>query len=169
MPAVVSDSSPLVYLTRLGRFDLLRVLYQQVLVPPAVWREVAVEGAGLAEAESVKQAVTDGWLVVEKVPEEKVEPSLSELGDGERDAILLARAKNAMLIIDETDGRNIAARLGVRCTGRLGVLVEAKLRSLIPRLRPELNKLKAETNFRFTEELFAEALTKVGETNSSSK
>ena len=44
MLAVVSDSSPLVYLTRLGRFELLHQLYEGVLIPNAVWREVAVEG-----------------------------------------------------------------------------------------------------------------------------
>jgi len=41
MLAVVSDSSPLIYLTRLGQMALLRVLHDSVLVPQAVWDEVS--------------------------------------------------------------------------------------------------------------------------------
>jgi len=124
-----------------------------------------VEGASRPEGACVKQAVADRWLQVESVAWETVEPdvALLALDEGEREAIALARQKRAMLIIDESDGREVARRLGVPCTGTLGVLVEAKLRGLIPELKPELARLQAETNFRFTEGLFAAALRKAGE------
>jgi predicted nucleic acid-binding protein len=165
MPAVVSDSSPFVYLTRLGRFDLLRGLYSQVWVPSAVWKEVAVEGVSRPEGANVKQAAADGWLIVESVLPSSApqDAALLALDDGEREAIILARKLCAMLIIDEAEGRNVAARLGVRCTGTIGILIEAKLRGLIPRLQPELQRLKTESNFRFAEELFNGALKKAGE------
>lgn len=165
MLAVVSDSSPLLYLTRLGRFDLLRQLYEGVFIPNAVWREVAIEGATRPEGMNVKLAVTAGWLKVESVAGTSLpqDPAYLELGDGEREAIALARNKNALLIIDETEGREVARRLGVRITGTLGILVEAKLRGLIPKVRPELDRLKDESNFRFTEELFVMALRNAGE------
>ena len=57
MLAVVSDSSPLVYLTRLNRFYLLRQLFNGVFIPDAVWREVALEGAAKPEGANVRQAV----------------------------------------------------------------------------------------------------------------
>jgi uncharacterized protein len=164
MPAVVSDSSPFVYLTRLGRFELLRVLYGQVLIPPAVWREVVIEGAGRAEAENVRQAAADGWLTTGQWPDGyNADPELVKLDDGEREAIALAHTRDALLIIDESRGREVAMRLGVHCTGTIGVLVEARLRSLIPDLRRELETLKDSTNFRLTEQLVAEALKKAGE------
>jgi len=165
MLAVVSDSSPLVYLTRLNRFDLLRQLYEGVFIPNAVWREVAVEGATRPEGVNVKQAVSAGWLRVETAAADALpqDAAFLELGDGEREAIALARSKNALLIIDETAGREIARRLGVRLTGTIGVLVEAKLRGLIPEVRSELKCLKEASNFRFTEELFVAALQKAGE------
>jgi predicted nucleic acid-binding protein len=38
--AVISNSSPLIALTQIGRLDLLHQLHSQVLVPPAGAREV---------------------------------------------------------------------------------------------------------------------------------
>ena len=40
MPAVVSDTSVINYLAAVGQTDLLRVQFQKILVPPAVWREL---------------------------------------------------------------------------------------------------------------------------------
>jgi len=165
MPAVVSDSSPFVYLARLQRFDLLHTLFDQILIPGAVWREVAVASASNPEGLEVVKAAEAGWL---KVEEATANPSFRDqgllgLGEGEREAILLALQKSALLIIDETDGRKVATRLGITSIGTLGVLVQAKLSGLIPELRAELNRLKAETNFRFTDKLFERALRSVGE------
>jgi predicted nucleic acid-binding protein len=42
MPGVVSDSSTLIHLSALGRLMLLQRFYEQVLIPPAVWRETAM-------------------------------------------------------------------------------------------------------------------------------
>ena len=41
---VVSDSSPLIALCDLGKLDLLRLLYDQVVLPDAVWKETAIAG-----------------------------------------------------------------------------------------------------------------------------
>ena len=38
--AVVSNSSPLIALSQIGRLDLLRQIHPQVLIPPAVAKEV---------------------------------------------------------------------------------------------------------------------------------
>jgi predicted nucleic acid-binding protein len=40
---VVSDTSVLIHLARIRRLDLLRALYQRVLIPPAVRREAVGE------------------------------------------------------------------------------------------------------------------------------
>ena len=40
MSAIISDTSPLNYLARIGQFALLRLEFQQVLVPPAVLAEL---------------------------------------------------------------------------------------------------------------------------------
>ena len=165
MPAVVADSSPLVYLTRLGRFELLRILHREVLIPPAVWREVGIEGQHLAEGQALARACAEGWVRVLTPGAAPLPPDweLEQLDAGEREAIVLALELSALLVIYERDGRAVATRLGLRLTGTLGLLVEAKNRALIPSLRIELNRLLVETNFRCAESLLQKALLEVGE------
>lgn len=164
MPVVVADSSPLVYLARLGRLELLRLLYSEVLIPDAVWREVAVEGREFTEGRALLAAASAGWVRVEScAPAAEEEPSLQRLDDGEREAITLAIRLRALLIIDEAEGRAAATKLGVKLTGTLGVLVQATRRGLVPRLQTELDRLMVETNFRCADELIADALKAVGE------
>ncbi len=62
MPEAVSDSSTLIHLTRLGRLELLREFYDEVLVPPVVWKEVVEEGQGRPDTADVKQAAHSRWI-----------------------------------------------------------------------------------------------------------
>ena len=165
MPVVVADSSPLVYLARLGRLELLRLLYSEVLIPDAVWREVAVEGRDFTEGRALLAAVSAGWIRIESCAPAAAaeEPLLQRLDDGEREAITLAIRLRALLIIDEAAGRAAATKLGVKLTGTLGVLVQATRRGLVPRLETELDRLMVETNFRCADELITDALKAVGE------
>ena len=130
-----------------------------------VWQEVAVDGAGNPEGLLLKKGRTEGWIISEPSLSPQILPDagLSVVGAGEREAVLLALQKKALLIIDEVEGRRIATRLRIACTGTLGVLVEAKLRGLIPDLKSELDRLKTATNFRLTDELFESVLKKAGE------
>ncbi len=166
MPAVVSDSSPLVYLTRLGEFELLHRLYESVLVPEAVWREVAVDGRGLPESDSLRAAIETGWIKVERPSGSWDEAGLprGHLGPGEIEAMLLARERGLPLIVDETEGREAARRLGLQTTGTLGVLVRAKEHGLIANVRPYVDRLRAETNFRISRAVYDHILSLAGET-----
>lgn len=49
----------------MGLVALLRQLYGQLNLPPAVYREVVTEGHGRAGAEDTAEAVTAGWLTVQ--------------------------------------------------------------------------------------------------------
>jgi predicted nucleic acid-binding protein len=44
---VVANAGPLIALARIGQFDLLRAVYRQVHIPPAVRDEVIASGSGL--------------------------------------------------------------------------------------------------------------------------
>ena len=56
---VVSNSSPLIALSRIGRLEILAAFYQRILVPAEVHHEVTVDGSGLPGAEEVRKAV---WI-----------------------------------------------------------------------------------------------------------
>jgi predicted nucleic acid-binding protein len=58
---VVSDSSPLIALARVGQLHLLQILFGEVLVPGAVWDEVVqVDRPEVAEIQSAGW-VTSNW------------------------------------------------------------------------------------------------------------
>lgn len=163
MPAVVSDTSPLVYLTRLGHLGWLRELYGAIVLPEAVWKEITVGGKGLPEGNAVEAAFASGWMSVRQA---SLPPELTadeELDPGESEAIALARELSAILIIDDAAGRRVGERLGLRLTGTAGVLLAAKLRGLTPSLKRELDRLQSETTFRLSEDLRAELLEQASE------
>ncbi len=70
-------------------------------------------------------------------------------------ALALALEINAdLLLIDERRGRTEASRLGIRITGLLGILVEAKQQALIPAVQPLMDDLIAISEFRVSQALY---------------
>jgi predicted nucleic acid-binding protein len=64
--AGVSNSSPLLYLARLGDLNFLSRLFGHISIAEAVWRELVVEGKGRPGAAEVEQARGE-WLSVDSV------------------------------------------------------------------------------------------------------
>src|SRR5687768_9361270 len=133
MPVVISDASPLVHLSAIERFDLLKQLYPVLLIPPAVWAEVTVAGQGRPGAAEVLAAVEIGWIKLQSPNARTLtRTELQGLDAGEAEALALALDTSAELVLlDELRGRAVARTLGVRAIGTLGVLIEAKQRGLV--------------------------------------
>lgn len=77
---VLSDSSPLITLSKIGRLDLLPQLYETVTITPEVYAEVVVGGAGLAGSSQISTAK---WILAVAVldgtaEESAVVPALRE-------------------------------------------------------------------------------------------
>lgn len=159
---VVSNSSPLIALARVGQLNLLQQLYSELQVPPAVWTEVVVQGGGQPGAISVQQA---GWIRQIAVRNTPLVLSLTQdLGAGEAEAIVLAQELPAdLLIVDERHARERARRLGIRLTGVLGVLVEAKTRRIVPAVKPVILDLRELAGFHVSPALQADVLRQIGE------
>ena len=68
MSAVVSDSSPLNYLALLSDFDLLRQIHGNLVIPPAVHREVVERGAAYPVGKAVAAAL-GSWITVADAPD----------------------------------------------------------------------------------------------------
>lgn len=165
MPSVVSNSSPLISLSAIGRPDLLREFFWIVMIPPAVWREVVEEGKGRAGVTEVETAVSEGWIQVETFSNDLLLRLLKrDLDDGEAEAITLAIEANASLIaLDETEARRIADTYGMKKTGTIGILIRAKLAGKIGSLKDEMDRLRSEAGFRLEDRLYHQALAAVGE------
>jgi len=44
---VVSDTSPIINLAAVGQIQLLQKLFQKIVIPQAVYKEIAIVGSGL--------------------------------------------------------------------------------------------------------------------------
>ncbi len=154
---VVADTSPLIYLSRVGALGLLHVLFGEVVVPRAVWTEGVEQRTAAPGLDALKRAE---WLRVV----DREWPTLDlGLDPGETAAILLAESMNAdLLLIDERLGRRVAEARGLAVRGTLGVLVQARRAGALPALRPVLETLVAD-GFRISPALIREALGAVGE------
>lgn len=87
----------------------------------------------------------------------------ASLDKGEASAIAFAiEQTDCLLIIDDFKGRKYAERLGIKITGTLGVIIDAKLSGHIESVKPMLDKIK-KTDFRLTVELERRTLEKSNE------
>ncbi|GAB4177831.1 MAG: DUF3368 domain-containing protein [Coleofasciculaceae cyanobacterium] len=159
---VISNTSPIIYLSVIGQLDLLRQLYGEILIPTAVFNEIT--NVGNTDASAVIVPTLD-WIQTRQVANRVLADTLlAEIDSGEAEAIALFIELNAdRLLIDERLGRTAAIRLGVGVTGVLGVLIAARRRGLIPAVRPLLDELIEQSGFWVGEELYVEVLQAVGE------
>jgi uncharacterized protein len=150
---VVSNSSPLIALVRIQRLDLLPAIFESVLIPLAVAREIAPS-----------IPVLPIWLSMQAP--NAMPPASSRrrrLGDGESEALALAIELQAdWIILDDLPARRSAEATGVNVIGTLGMLITAKRTGLLKSIRPELDAL-LRTSFFLGSELYDELLRLAGE------
>jgi predicted nucleic acid-binding protein len=143
---VVADTTPLNYLILIGEIELLPALYESVLIPLEVHRELQKpKTPPLVRAWA---ANLPAWCEVRAVTSAP-DAALNELDAGERDAIQLAlEAGVDTLLMDEIEGRREALRRHLHVTGTVAVLEKAAQRGWID-FRSTLLKLE-QTNFRLS-------------------
>ena len=91
-------------------------------------------------------------------------PEQRTCGRGEAEAIRLAKETAAdILLIDDRKARTAATRLGVKCTGLLGLVVHAKLTDNNTSLRAMIELLETQGGLYLSAEVKAEALRIAGE------
>ncbi|BDA67555.1 hypothetical protein RIVM261_069510 [Rivularia sp. IAM M-261] len=161
---VISDTSIITNLAAIGHLFLLPKLYKHVIIPEAVYRELADISPPVPGTLEVQTA---SWLEVRQVLNRSVIERLqteARLDPGESQAIALALEINSdLLLIDERRGRAEANRLGLKITGLLGVLVEAKSQNAIVAVKPLIDAMIATSEFRVSTALYNQILMMVNE------
>ena len=157
---VVSNTSPLANLAAIGQLDLLRQIYRQIAIPEAVFQELTTEG-GLHPGAIVRQL---DWVTCRRVSNPALVTALEvEVDRGEAEAIALSQELAAdLLLMDEHLGRVVAARLGIKIIGLLGVLMEAKHQGLIPEIKALVDAMMNH-GFRIGNDLYVRVLEAAGE------
>jgi len=150
---VVSDTSALANLAIIDHLWLLESIYQTVIIPDVVARELAAASNPIIPA-----ILQVGWIQPQPLTNSELANQLQQergLDAGEANAIALALELQADdLLIDERLGRQEALRLGLSIIGILGILLVAKQKSLIPQVQPVMDALISQAGFRVSSQLY---------------
>ena len=150
LKTIISDTSCFIILTNIGELELLHKVYGEIITTI----EIAVEYG---------EALPD-WVEIRKVTDIYKQQLLElQIDKGESSAIALAlEIPNSTVILDDYKARKIAAQLGILYTGTIGVIIKAKLKGIIPSIKPILGKIK-NNNFRLSIEVELQALKEANE------
>jgi predicted nucleic acid-binding protein len=159
---VVADTSVILNLCRVQHELLLQQLFKRVLIPV----QVANEFTRLSKIQTrFLDLALPPWIEILPAPQTfPAEVIQAHLDIGESAAIALCLKQKAdALLIDEMSGRDVAARLGVRTIGILGLLIEARNQKLILSVKVLLERLEDEANFWIAPNLKSRVLQLAGE------
>ena len=159
---VVTDTSVILNLCLIGQEALLPLLYGDVFAPLVV----VTEFQRLAVVDSRFRGL-EFPAFVQRVAPLRILPALTttrRLQAGEIAALSLAVERKAdAVLMDERVGRATAIALGLKPVGLLGILLDAKQRSLIQTLKPLLDRLENEAEFWISASLRTAILKDAGE------
>ena len=128
MFAVVSDTTPLHYLVLIGRDSVLEKLFKQVVVPPAVLKELGHAAAPPEISAWVKSPPV--WLIVQAPA--FIPPRFDVLDFGERQALALAKEVRAdFVLLDDKVARRFAESESLKVKGTLGIVADAARAGLL--------------------------------------
>ncbi len=158
---IVSNATPLIYLAKIEKLELLKKIYKTILISEEVRQEVVDRGKQLGKKDAyiIEKAVQEGWILEEKTNKIKIP---IELDTGEASTISLAKSKNVKeVLIDETSGRTAAKLVGLEPRGTVFVLLKSLEKKII-NFEDFLYLMKRLTQegFRLKEEVYISAIEK---------
>ena len=157
---VISDTTPLITLMKVGRLDILNSLFGDVLIPKAVFEEVTYNESFQNEAEQIKNSEFIKVVTVGDGSQVSFLQRVSGLDLGESEAIIYAdEVKADLLLMDELAGRRVAKNMNLSITGSVGILIQAFQSGLLSELEAEgaFDRIR-ESNRHISEKLIDSAL-----------
>lgn len=122
---VISDTTPLITLMKIGHLNLLNKLFGEIHIPSAVYEELTSNPRYHTEATEIKNCP---FIRIKTISEDN--SSLERfckatgLDIGESEAIILSDEIHAdLLLIDEVRGRQVAEQMGIKIMGTIGLLL----------------------------------------------
>ncbi len=158
---VISNASPLIALTNIGQLELLNKLFQKVIIPEAVYKEVVEEGKDKPGATEVKKTINQ-WIEVREVKNlDEVKALRAILDYGEAEVVVLAQEIKAdLLILDNKEPRIFAKHLGFKLIGTIGVLILAYEKGYLKNPIEKILKLR-EKGFYISDRLLKEIIERL--------
>jgi len=157
-PLVLSDTSPLIALGRVGGLGWLPAMFGKVHLTNEVLGELNVGGL----EEGLVGALDEGWLVPHTSPAES-EP-VPHLGAGEWSCIRAGQRHDGptLVLMDDRLGRREAHACGLTVVGTAGIIGIAQTRGIIPSARDIFDAL-LKSDFRIAPDVIRAVLERVGE------
>lgn len=139
---IIADSSPLIILLKSDFEHILFELFDEILIPEAVWQEVLAGG----DDDIAKQKLSSlTWAKRVSINAINTEIENYNLGKGETEALSLAlETKNSGVILDDHAARKCAGNLKIPFIGTGGLLISAKQKNLILSVSEALEKVQSE-------------------------
>lgn len=164
----VADSAPLIYLSKIGRLELLRA-YTEVFIPSAVYEETVSKGlekgfldARIIQKETEKEAIKIKELGAVQQKEAQELMKFAGIEAGEAEAIVLAKDLKSDLLLDDLVAQGVAKAIGLEplwtTSFVLKLLSEKKLQKR--EARTTIEKL-VEAGYRISEDVLIELLKKL--------
>lgn len=162
---VMSNTGPIIGLLCIDRLPLLWELFDDVLIPEAVYRELCADSLNhKSEVKLIRKHVEAGDFIIYKVKNAETVKSLyGKLHYGELEVIIGAKECGIPLaLIDERAARKMAAEFLVDTIGVMGILSLAKKQGILSEIKPDIDKLRA-NGYRISDSIYHQILLKNGE------
>ncbi len=156
---IVADASPLICFAIIEKLDLLDRLFESLIVPEEVYKEVTFTkkpySTELSNYLKDKKRKINNTLAVKMLS--------MEVDRGEAEAIVLALELGiSQILIDDYKGRKVSQKQGLLTIGTIGALIESKKKNYITGVKPYMDLL-IENDIRISKELYNKALELAGE------
>ena len=120
---VVSDTTPLISLMKIGRLELAEQLFGEVQIPDAVYTELIANPQFFEEAQQIQSSSFIKRVVIDDSKSVDLLKRATGLDQGESEAIILSDICHAdLLLMDEIKGRQVAKQMGLHLMGTVGML-----------------------------------------------
>lgn len=147
--AIISDTSCLIALSKVGLLYILQKIYQEIIITSEVKEEFG-------------ETLPD-WIKVTKVENiDRLTELEKTLDKGEASSVALAlEFENSTLIIDEIKGRKFAAAYNIEIIGTIGILLIAHKKGVVKDVLSIILKL-VNKGFRLSDKIIDQLIEKYG-------
>jgi len=169
VPMFVLNATPVIYLAKTDRIQLLKELEICCVLPNAVYEEVVKKGKEQGEADALKvdNCVENDVLIMKEAPKTPLSKKLDKtdwLDKGEHAVLVIAEESDAKAILDDKYGRQIAEAEDINYGGTIHILIQlVKEDVLKPSDMKETVDDMIKLGWYCSTELYAEIIKKIDE------
>ncbi|NET57983.1 MAG: DUF3368 domain-containing protein [Symploca sp. SIO2E6] len=162
MTRAISNTSPMLYLHRIGKLDWLPEIFAEILVPSAVVNELR---EGRPRGYDCPDLSIYTWLQVVEPISIPANLTVGDLGLGEQTAIALTLENSGFVVLlDDGLARSTAQALGLTVWGTLKILLTAKSQGLTEQIMPLVDQLQ-DSGMWISDDIRSRVIHLAGESN----